>query len=301
MYKKLSKIFISVFGKENAIALYKNIIDEESNELSKIQKLIKLVVYPALTIPGFRRQIVKVKGVYDKKIITYTSDALNVTLNNIYNLPDVEIRENRPKTVNVLVPAFSIETISAGFFGVFNVAKLISSQGTNVRLVLFDNFYYNAMEFEKSLKNYPGIEDLFDIMEIEYIGSNYKPLYVSKEDRVVATVWYSAYFAKKIMSVINLDDPFLYLIQDYEAAFYPANSLHCLAHETYNMNYNALVSSETLFNFLIKKATRLGCWQKKSVLHISTIRALLEFKKKKSFTPPIQQKRKHLLFILGHL
>jgi hypothetical protein len=44
--------------------------------------------------------------------------------------------------------------------------------------------------------------------------------------------------------------PFLYLIQDYEAAFYPFGSLYAFARETYDFCYRALVSTEPLFNFM---------------------------------------------------
>jgi len=47
--------------------------------------------------------------------------------------------------------------------------------------------------------------------------------------------------------------PFLYLIQDYEAAFYPANSLYSLADATYFFDYHALVSTKPLLEFLRAK------------------------------------------------
>jgi len=44
--------------------------------------------------------------------------------------------------------------------------------------------------------------------------------------------------------------PFLYLIQDYEAAFYAASSLYSLADATYYFDYHALVSTQPLLEFL---------------------------------------------------
>ncbi|OUI81780.1 rhamnosyltransferase WsaF family glycosyltransferase, partial [Acetobacter orientalis] len=104
---------------------------------------------------------------------------------------------------------------------------------------------------------YPGLETLFDEVEINYIGDRYAPLKISPHDEVVATVWYSAYFAKKIMSLLK-EKPFLYLIQDYEAAFYPYNSLYALAHETYNFNYHAIVSTKTLLNFMRNRVSHFN-------------------------------------------
>lgn len=180
----------------------------------------------------------------------YDHEFLNLRLNRVYDLPEVEIDERRPQTINVLVPAFDFKSISAGFFGVFQMALFLRRTGINVRLVLFDNFYFNISEFREKILKYPGMESIFDELEVEYIGERRTPLYVSSDDYAVATVWYSAYFADKIRSYTN-NKKFIYLIQDYEALFYPANSLHAIADRTYAMEYDAIFSSESLMRFFI--------------------------------------------------
>lgn len=179
----------------------------------------------------------------------YDSHLLNLMVNRAYDLPDVVVDPNAPKRINVLVPAFTLNTISAGFFGVFNIALFIKQQGFQVRMVLFDNFYYVEEEFRQALKKFPSMENLLDEVEVEYIGSRVNPLVVSPHDNSVATVWYSAYFADKIASHTG-GKPFLYLIQDYEAAFYPFNSLYCIARNSYDFKYHTLSSSKTLLEYL---------------------------------------------------
>jgi len=179
----------------------------------------------------------------------YNENLLNIMVNGVYDLPEVIVDHKEPKRINVLVPAFTIKTISAGFFGVFNVALFLAVQGYKVRLVLFDNFDYTEAEFKKALKNFPSMENLFDKLEVEYIGSRYKPLKVSPNDNSVATVWYSAYFADKIARLTGMK-PFLYLIQDFEAAFYPFNSLYCISRSSYDFNYHTLTSSSSLLQYL---------------------------------------------------
>lgn len=181
--------------------------------------------------------------------------SLNASTNNIYNQPEVVVDNSRPITVNVLVPAFEIPSISAGFFGVFQTAKFIKHCGFNVRLVLFDEFKFNPTAIRNSLKGYPGLEDLLDVLEIEYIGDRKAPLKISEYDSAVATVWYSAYLAESIMKKSG-DRPFLYLIQDYETAFYAASSNYALAEQTYSMNYHALFSTSALMNHFEKN--RIG-------------------------------------------
>jgi hypothetical protein len=63
------------------------------------------------------------------------------------------------------------------------------------------------------LNNFPSFSTLFEEVEVEYIGARKEPLVVSPFDGVIATVWYSAYFAEKIQKLVN-PKPFLYLIQD---------------------------------------------------------------------------------------
>lgn len=179
----------------------------------------------------------------------YDEHLLNLMVNRAYDLPEVVVSDKAPVRINVLVPAFTISTISAGFFGVFNVALFIAQQGYRVRLVLFDNFYYIENEFREALKKFPSMENLFDLLDIEYIGSRAEPLVVSPKDNCVATVWYSAYFANKIAQSTG-GRPFLYLIQDFEAAFYPFNSQYCISRNSYDFNYHTLSSSSALLKYL---------------------------------------------------
>jgi hypothetical protein len=179
----------------------------------------------------------------------YDAHLLGLMVNRAYDMPQVVVDTNAPVRINVLVPAFTINTISAGFFGVFNVALFIKQQGYRVRLVLFDNFYYVEQEFRDALKKFPSMENLFEELEIEYIGSRAQPLTVSPRDNCVATVWYSAYFAHKIAQATG-GRPFLYLIQDFEAAFYPFNSQYCISRNSYDFKYHTLASSSALLKFL---------------------------------------------------
>ncbi len=177
---------------------------------------------------------------------------LNLRINRVYDLPDVVVDPKRPPTINVLVPAFEFRSISAGFFGVFQVARFLRTTGMNVRLVLFDNFYFDIAEFKQKFRDYPGMENLLDELEIDYIGERKAPLAVSPHDTCMATVWYSAHFAKKIMGCLD-NRPFIYLIQDYETNFFPGGSLFALADETYSFNYIALFSTSSLRDLFLQR------------------------------------------------
>lgn len=195
---------------------------------------------------GIKHRLNKLSGDVGKMDQEY----LSLSMNRIYDMPEIEIDEERPETVNVLVPAFDFSSISAGFFGVFQAALFIKRQGFNVRLVMFDNFYFNYQEARKKFENYPGLETLFDELEVEYIGERKAPLKVSANDTSLATVWYSAYFAQKIQKICD-GRPFLYLIQDYETNFYAGSTNSILAEQTYKMNYHAMFSTKTLQDHFI--------------------------------------------------
>jgi len=175
---------------------------------------------------------------------------LSLSMNRIYDMPEIKIDKSRPKTVNVLVPAFDFSSISAGFFGVFQAALFIKRQGFNVRLVMFDNFYFNYQEAKRKFENYPGLETLFDEVEVEYIGERKSALRVSPNDTSMATVWYSAYLAEKIQKACD-GKPFIYLIQDYETHFYAGSTNSILAEQTYKMDYIAMFSTKTLQDYFI--------------------------------------------------
>jgi hypothetical protein len=141
--------------------------------------------------------------------------------------------------------------MSAGFFGVFQVALFIKRSGFNVRLVLYDEFAFEEAQMRAKLVGYPGLESLLDEVECEYIGDRKRPLRVSPRDNAVATVWYSAYLAQKLCTLTR-SGPFLYLIQDYETVFFPASSSYALADESYGFDFNALFSTEALQRFFLQ-------------------------------------------------
>lgn len=180
----------------------------------------------------------------------YDKHTLDLMLNRIHDLPDVKVNPNRRPTINVLVPAFDFESMSAGFFGVFQVARFMRTTGWNVRLVLFDNFLFCPDRFRRKFGDFPGMEDLLDEVEVEYIGERKAPLDVSPDDVCMATVWYSAWFARKIGDALG-GRRFLYLVQDYETCFFPGGSLFAVADETYAWDYAALFSTSPLQDYFV--------------------------------------------------
>jgi hypothetical protein len=174
---------------------------------------------------------------------------------NIYSPLTPKISNRLPKCIHVLVPAFDPKTISAGFFGVFSVAKLLSEIQSEykVKLLFTDNFEFFPSLFYYTLSKTTGLEKLLDTVSYHFLRDGNTPnCALNPGDKFVATVWYTAKLASRLAEILGSKAEFLYLIQDYEAGFYPRNSHYAVAESTYNANYWALVSSQTLYQQLLK-------------------------------------------------
>src|SRR5699024_1364976 len=66
-------------------------------------------------------------------------------------------------------------------------------------------------------------------------------LEVSREDRWIATTWWTAHVARAAT-----DDPFVYLVQEYEPFTFPAGTWGALAEQSYRFPHHALYSTELL-------------------------------------------------------
>lgn len=226
-------------------------------KIRKVKQLISLSVkatkkgFKILKKEGLSGVLYRMNNMTQNEVSIITKSDLLLRVNRVFDLPDIVLDSNRKKTINVLVPAFEFSSISAGFFGVFQTALLFKRNGHNVRLVLFDNFYFDYEQARKKLLGYPGLETLFDEVEVAYIGERLNPLHVSENDTSLATVWYSAYFAEKIQKTCN-NAPFFYLIQDYETHFYSGSTNAMLAEQTYKMNFNAMFSTKMIQEYFLQ-------------------------------------------------
>lgn len=229
-----------------------------------------------------------------KDATVYDLDLLTRKTLHVYDMPEVVVSEERQPTVNVLVPAFDFGSMSAGFFGVFQVALYIKRCGLRVRLVLYEQFHFDIEETREKLAHYPGMEHLLDELELDYIGEGDRPLLISPHDNCVATVWYSAYFARKIMNARG-GGKFLYLIQDYESVFHPSGTQFALAENSYSFDYCALFSSKALQDFFLKK--QIGIFGREGTNYAYFNNACSSVLKPKSeFIASRQGKKKRLAF-----
>lgn len=194
-----------------------------------------------------------IKGQKDGSPEYWNLSRANSHFANIFLPLDLKVSTEIKPAIHVMVPAFDPKTISAGFFGVFSTAKLLASLQDNyqVKLLFTDVFDFYPSLFEFTLSRTTGMEDLLEHVSYHFLqreGSHQAVF--TPADKFVATVWYTASIGKNILSKLDSPHQLLYLIQDYEAGFYPRNSHFALAAATYDANYYALVSSQTLYEQL---------------------------------------------------
>jgi hypothetical protein len=149
----------------------------------------------------------------------------------------------------VLIPGIDLRGLFAGYIGIFNLARKLTTLGGSVRLVCFERGLAGLPAgWRDEVERYSGLAGLFDEVEVAATPDADRKLSVSPDDRFIATTWWSAHIAHAASERLGRER-FLYLIQDYEPLFYPMGTWHALAEQTYAFPHVALFSTELLRDF----------------------------------------------------
>ncbi|MCW2958595.1 MAG: hypothetical protein JWP18_1398, partial [Solirubrobacterales bacterium] len=154
------------------------------------------------------------------------------------------VRDDAPARVNILIPAVDLEHFFGGYIGKFNLALRLARQGLRVRIVTVDPQPPLPGGWMERLETYDGLAGLAGEVEVAF-GRESAGLPVSREDRFIATTWWSAYAAHAAATSLG-EQPFLYLIQEYEPFTFPMGTYAALADGSYALPHVALFSTELL-------------------------------------------------------
>lgn len=157
----------------------------------------------------------------------------------------LRIRGDAPRRVNLLLPEINFDSLYGGYMAKFNLARKLIDTGYRVRIVVVDPSVYDPARLRAAVRNYAGLEDIFEILEVAYQGDRKETLDVSNGDRFIATTWWTAYLAHHATVQCN-GPPFVYLIQEYEPFTFPMGSYYAMAHNSYSFPHVALFSSDLL-------------------------------------------------------
>lgn len=160
-----------------------------------------------------------------------------------------------PRRVNLLAPALDFQHLFAGYLGKLHLALRLADAGHRVRIVAVDAPTHAPTALRRSIASYPGLEALFDRVEVADASDRSVPLVVGAGDAFVATTWWTAHLAHGASRALGRRR-FLYLIQEYEPMTFPMGSLHALASGSYDLPHAALFSTEMLRDWF--RAQRIG-------------------------------------------
>jgi hypothetical protein len=170
----------------------------------------------------------------------------------------LEARAGEPPRVNMLLATIDFKYFFGGYFGMFQLAKHIAQSGFMVRFILAEQTDFQPDLWRQQVRRYAGLEDIFDLVEVEYRFDRSIPLAVSPQDRFVATSCWTAWLADAAARQLG-PRPFVFMIQEYEPYFVPHGSYYALSHAAYDLNLYGVFSTELLREFFRKN--RFGIYR----------------------------------------
>jgi glycosyltransferase involved in cell wall biosynthesis len=171
---------------------------------------------------------------------------------------ELAIDENAPARVNILIPTIDLTHFFGGYITKLNLARRLAERGARVRIVTVDPVGPLPAGWQRTLESYSGLAGLFDRVEVAF-GREAQGVEVSRDDRFVATTWWTAHVAASALDALG-GGRFLYLIQEYEPFTFPMGSYAALAADSYRLPHRALFSSELLREYFSRHA--LGVFER---------------------------------------
>lgn len=128
-----------------------------------------------------------------------------------------------------------------GVFTVLRIADALERRGWHNRIVIYDNTKFDITPQLGLIKRY------FPSLSAENFSALKGSLNdLPPADLGIATFWPSAYHLTNMRNVSKK----AYLIQDYEAAFYPAGTAYALAENTYRLPLHRIYNTKGLMQYI---------------------------------------------------
>jgi glycosyltransferase involved in cell wall biosynthesis len=167
----------------------------------------------------------------------------------------LDISEDHPKRVNLLLAMIDFKYVFGGYLGMFNLALRLAREGYPTRIILHERTEWDMAEWRRQIRKYPGITSLFDEVEVIARFDRSVPVPVNPRDRFIATNCWAAHIANNTVQTLE-ETRFLFMIQEYEPYFLPMNSISALFRQAYSFPQLALFSTELLSDFF--RQERIG-------------------------------------------
>ncbi|WP_164548645.1 glycosyltransferase [Mesorhizobium sp. M7D.F.Ca.US.005.01.1.1] len=167
----------------------------------------------------------------------------------------LRVSHREPKRVNVLLATIDFKYIFGGYIGMFSLALRLRREGFLVRIVTLEYTELDMTLARERIKGYPGIEPLFDEIEIAHRHDRAEELLVSPDDRFIATNGWGAHVAHHASRELG-QDRFMFMVQEYEPYFLPMNTIAALFQQSYRFPQFQLFSTPLLRDFF--KLNKIG-------------------------------------------
>ena len=169
---------------------------------------------------------------------------------------ELAVRDDAPPRVNLLIPTIDLEHFFGGYIAKLNLARRLAERGARVRVVTVDPVPPLPPRWRAQIESYAGLAGVFDRVEVAF-AREAGGLEVSREDRFVATTWWSAHVAAAAARALS-GERFVYLIQEHEPFTFPMGTYAALADESYRLPHRALFSTELLRDYF--RRHRIGVY-----------------------------------------
>lgn len=209
--------------------------------MRSIDKLIRRAASSQTTLPLKDRIGKRLRETYYNAEVLYRIETKTAPLN-------IAVDGRASERVNLLIPEINYNSFYGGYMAKFNLARKLIDHGYRVRLVVVDPSIYAPDSWRAAVRNYSGLEDIFDKVEVAYQGDRKQELPVGGGDRFIATTWWTAYLAQHAVERLG-GPPFVYLIQEYEPFTFPMGSYYAMAEHSYSFPHCALFSSGLLRDY----------------------------------------------------
>ncbi|MGB4859480.1 MAG: glycosyltransferase [Dokdonella sp.] len=167
------------------------------------------------------------------------------------------ISARQPRRVNLLLATIDFRYVFGGYIGMFNLALFLKRMGHQVRIVLTESVDYRPEEWRRQIQKFPGLESLFDDVEVAPRFDRTDPLPVNPDDAFVATSCWTAHVAHHAVRELG-HERFLFMVQEYEPIFTSYNSINAIFRQAYDFPQFALFSTAILQDYF--RAEKIGVY-----------------------------------------
>lgn len=169
----------------------------------------------------------------------------------------LEVSKMQPRRLNVLMTGVGKDLTGGPLSIIRFMNSILDKTDIGVRWINVDGNGLTPVEFQKHLAKY-GDTRLFREQALFSHGAmneNVEPMLVGENDVFMATLYFSALICVSTIRnnpLLN-NKNFIYFIQDFEPIFFPHDSRHLEALETYTNSHFAIYSTRFLEKWFLEK------------------------------------------------